>query len=934
MATLTLEGGYTAYSAVSLTNDYLSNATREPTFLDNSGYIFTDWFVGKVTNGQFLPDDILYTFDLDDIDAFVQELLDNWGTVMTYNWRVAVCVIFGFVMTLLVPIMGGVWCHKHRKGKWGGDRHGHPDVWGDDWASRVARQTALTFFALFYIVSVWGIVWHFMADELMGRGMRELPQNVDYIVKDTYTYLNNSVNQADHWRDVNFEVELRQNFRASLMEAAETMDETLTDIDLNFLHFDRVEGVPKLLVNVSHAFVDYDQDAIVSNMMLYESAVDHLDDETDAFVADPVWANILANCPVNCSQIEQDLEQLFIDYSLVPDPAAVAAIRITQKDFDNMDELISQTEAIRGQLDALGGQFIQDNEQVYSDILVDMYDYYLVVTDDFFEVMYTMLYEDPEVDETISEEWDKWFTIAYWTFMIPGMIMIIILLLYVISFFLGVCTSVDSEKKKHAAKISAGATGMFYVMAFVLWLTTTLLFIGGVALQELGCETLENPAESDLYEMLQSDINEGLREAFSNVTDAYQNTSWIVPEMLEQCENDGSLYVILHMEDVFDVEGMRMWKDIINVDVSEQMLVDTLNDTVLDVIDELYYPDMDLVEEVLAFQQTMFPVVNYTHQILYYDYDDVINHEALNELDEFLAELSTYPNSSAIASDIQKARNLCKSYNNSILTYSRQFHAFQNYTFGLMNTMDFAYQSVYERIDDVFVNVYRAKAILPTIAYMFEEPLLEEYNDTLSTIDGFVEFSVVFLEEDFGKCAPFYEIYLAGINYSCYMIVDPINNIWAAIGLVLLCFVPILVFVVFVEKIWRSVKSTETLVMVDAADFEDDIYKFEEKDDQKPYYYEADVEFAKYTKKYPPRPSLVPRASLVPGDASTDPRRLSNVSYSGNVLGLPPVIEGTLVAQASIAGEMNAMNAEESSSTTTTTHDVQVHTTTSKSSSD
>ena len=39
-------------------------------------------------------------------DVFLQELKDEWGTVMTYNWRVAIAVIFGFIMCLAVPSFG------------------------------------------------------------------------------------------------------------------------------------------------------------------------------------------------------------------------------------------------------------------------------------------------------------------------------------------------------------------------------------------------------------------------------------------------------------------------------------------------------------------------------------------------------------------------------------------------------------------------------------------------------------------------------------------------------------------------------------------------------------------------------------------------------------------------------------------------------------
>ena len=885
-------GGYTAYSSPQLDTDYMSNSTRVPTFLDNSGYIFTDWFVGKVTQGPFLPQDILETFDLDDIDVFVDELLSNWGTVMTYNWRIAVCVIFGFVMTLLVPIMGIVWCHKHRRGKWGGDKHGHPDVYHKDWSSSVKRQTVFTLFGLFCAVSVWGIIWHFMADELMSRGMRTLPENIDYIVQDTYTYLNNSVAQADHWRDVNLEVELLQNYEASLNEAKDTMEAVKNDIDTTWLHFDRVEEIPVLLYNVSLDFVDHDQDELVYNLKVYISAVDIIEQETLNFTTDPVWDTIMDGCAGDCGEIWTLLNQTFVNQTLIPNVTAIENIVINQTDFDNMVRFKSDSAVVRHELDVLGGPFVEQNLDLYNAVLDDMKTYFHESTEEFYEVMYTMLFEDPEVDESISEQWDKWFEVAYYTFMIPGMILCVVLLLYFIGFFVGIFSHVESENRVHAARLTAGGTAMFYILALLLWFVTSLLFISGVAFQELGCQTFEDPANSDLYVMFEEDINEELRDAFANVTDGFANTSWVIPEMLERCESDDSLYVILHVDDVYDVKSLRTWRSEANTAEVGQILSDSLNDTLDDVMSKLVFEDEELMDYMLDYQQRMYPIVEYTHQILYVDVDAVIDSNNIDELNNLLEEMSKDPANAAIRADIEMAQKLCHSYNGSMNAFQYQNAIFRNYTVAYMNRMVYAYQTVYERIDDVFANIFRAQYILPNIDYFLFDALAEEYEDSLNTVDGFAEYSVVLLEEELGRCLPFYDIYLAGINYSCYEIVDPINNIWAALGLILLCFVPILFCAVFVEKIFRAVKPEQTLFMLDMKQYEDEDFKI--LSDVKPYYFEADQEFARYTKKFPPRPSLVPRASLVP-KAEFDPNKIHYGAHGG--LGLPPVVEGKLLSQ-------------------------------------
>ncbi len=53
----------------------------------------------------------------DDIGAFLDTLLEEWGTVFTYNWKLCVCAIFGLIMTIVMPILGVVWCIMHKRGK-------------------------------------------------------------------------------------------------------------------------------------------------------------------------------------------------------------------------------------------------------------------------------------------------------------------------------------------------------------------------------------------------------------------------------------------------------------------------------------------------------------------------------------------------------------------------------------------------------------------------------------------------------------------------------------------------------------------------------------------------------------------------------------------------------------------------------------------------
>ena len=53
----------------------------------------------------------------------------------------------------------------------------------------------------------------------------------------------------------------------------------------------------------------------------------------------------------------------------------------------------------------------------------------------------------------------------------------------------------------------------------------------GTVTQKLACETLEDPADSELYQMLEKDLNEQLAENLN-----IQNVNWSLPAILADCE--------------------------------------------------------------------------------------------------------------------------------------------------------------------------------------------------------------------------------------------------------------------------------------------------------------------------------------------------------------------------------------------------------------
>ena len=53
-------------------------------------------------------------------------------------------------------------------------------------------------------------------------------------------------------------------------------------------------------------------------------------------------------------------------------------------------------------------------------------------------------------------------------------------------------------------------------VAFICWLLCSILFLSGAVIKKLGCDTLEDPEASEVYEMIEDDLNRLIHDTLDN----------------------------------------------------------------------------------------------------------------------------------------------------------------------------------------------------------------------------------------------------------------------------------------------------------------------------------------------------------------------------------------------------------------------------------
>ena len=827
------DASYYIYTVPDLNNSYSCNPVRDTTVLDNSAYFITKGFIENVFQGHFLPESILETFDLQDPDVFIQELADNWNVVISYNWRVCVSVVFGFIMTLLIPALGIVWCVGRCKGHGGAETR----PWSSSRSAKLKRQLSYTLFLVFWPLCMWAIAWNLQADVIFGAGMQKLPGNVGNIIGDTLQYVDNAVAQVDHWAEANF-LELRVSFNTSF----ELMDETYSKEMSSKggvrrrIAWDRKDLGAQQTLQLSTEYKNGVQDDILAEMDMARAAFDEVNRTLASFKE--LLPDLYSNpnlCPdTTCDELETRIDkELVMDDEPLGDKDYITNFEITPEEFTAMQELVDFSEPITILFTKIELEILQPHYDEILGILSQANEWMEQEVEEYIRVVDNLAFEDPEVVSVIQEGIDDWYDVLFWCFQIPAYIMIVVLVLYLIGFIMGVLGHVDDRNKKHGADLICTGSGIFFSMSLVLWLFTTCLFVCGGSVQKLGCDMLIEPETSDLYLMFERDINEQLYKALN--TTEFANVTWNLPEMLYQCQDDQSLYQILKLDQVYDLEQLRAWVNVTGADLLLGQLSSEVNSAADDILARLTLFEDD-----------------------YSQYEGATNLTAVKwaEMWEFMRQIKDQPNDyDYIPGDILEfvESSLNDLYDKAYGTADEalvtgiidQYHVFttafdtfieediSDYTDKAADYKDSMLLDDGSRklMYDMLISFYQAPdeddpSIVETVKYLSEEgldvikeELPSDYTDVMDIIDGFVQHTIDYMGTELGRCEPAYNIYESMINYGCYEIVDPVNSIWSGLGAVLLMFVPLLLINWHLELTFRSTKKKQQQDTVSHTEF-------------------------------------------------------------------------------------------------------------------
>ncbi|TRY67097.1 hypothetical protein TCAL_14694 [Tigriopus californicus] len=729
-----MDRSYVEYSFPHLNEHYNSSYEESTTILDGYAYVFTDWFLKGVLQGPILPKSVIESFDLEDISAFVDTVIAEWRTILTYNWALCLCLVIGVILTFVMPIVGIVWCIVKIKRKC---RSAESTEDEDDWGSSLGRQLVKTFFVLFWALSLFALVWHFQANVFMGQGFKQSPDRIDDVLDDSRLYLNNTATQVDHWRLTNYK-ELKNGFQGSIEDMQQAVGATLVDFMYKKYPID-FQGLLDLTAMAQDVSTQYSSQI-------------------------PVLQDALGSMKKT-----SDLESSFDEFKgiispYLNDPSVCDTIQESYPVFEVLDQV---------------GEVFQSEVGKISDIVVGL------------------IFEDPNISDDIHDIIDQWFDLAFNCLLIPGYILIVVLLIYFVGFFLGLF-----RQGTAGARTMCTGTALFFIFSWIFWIVTLVLFITGSSIQKLGCDTFEDQENAELFHMFDREFDKLIHRAVND--SRYDNVTWSVEEMIEQCQEEESIYTILRLDVLYDVDQLIDWTIYVDQEASLEklnMLLAQEQETLGNLFQYssqetqiIIVPMNQLAQKWLNLETTFFkPISDITST-------ELVGADILRGMEVQLKSLESVLSHEQF-DPIQQQYSIL--VNESLTAFETKFGvAFQTIS-DYEETTQYESQSVGKRLQEMIEDMENAVDKVKDEKSIKKE-LAIDFEDTTDLITAFGRFSSVLVKNDLGKCGPMYNVYDTALKYACQDFVQPLNSVWSGIGLILICFIPLLPLASSLEAGYRN----------------------------------------------------------------------------------------------------------------------------------
>ncbi|XP_072760846.1 prominin-like protein isoform X2 [Anoplolepis gracilipes] len=756
-------------------------------------YNVTNMFIDLVQSKQAYPEGMITL--VDGAPTFADPLKE-WKIIVTHYGGLAGLALIGLLLAAILPCAGLFFCCCRCAGHCGA--RSQPFDKKHDHCRKIMLSIVLIGVAT---IILFGVVCAFVTNEYMQEGTKELPTNAKTSLKDVKLYLTTTKQEIDNLLKTNpeeLEVTLNNILQASGKIVTEQLAEYSHAVSLTNLN-DIVAGL----------------ESIREDLRLMNKITQEL--RTNASQLDIVVRGVkknllhtLAACTTDkCQRVLHDYKvnqmSVQVDFDKLPD-VTFALHNITVLMESNIVSEVSQGRDSFLKIQKDIQHAVNQTIPVVSASIRRACNFLASIANNM-----TAIIDRINVDidryyirhlEVARNNIDQYSPYRYYLGLGISGILLTVLMCLTCGLLCGICGKRpdgygdDCCNKGSGARFLMMAVWIIFLLTSILMVITVVHMITGVMAQRGICEPLKNPKDNRMFELV-DDLVQIKRILYPKYPNANINMSYIVTK----CHENETLYNVLNLKNVFDVESLRDYGGRYDINDTIQQLRRkiSLSPGVVILKDSARSKLNDLAQSGLS-------------DIKFYQYAELLAENITNinleHLAKQLREVSAKlpEGQEEIRLSLEKnAHDLEHYHRDLVMPMAMLSEQLSANALMLQENIKFNHSSMADAIHDLVDEVTKAQQFLNKDGPEYVQYLATRFgNAFLHQVDNFLEHVIESATFKIGRCAPVSNAYNATLVAGCNKILDPFNGFWASVGWCLILFIPTIVLCVKLSALYQK----------------------------------------------------------------------------------------------------------------------------------
>ncbi|XP_077260123.1 prominin-like protein isoform X3 [Temnothorax americanus] len=764
-------------------------------------YNVTNMFIDLVQSKQAYPEGMITL--VDGVPVFADPLKE-WKIIVTHYGGLAGLALIGLILAAILPCAGLFFCCCRCAGHCGA--RSQPFDKKHDHCRKIMLSIVLIGVAT---IILFGVVCAFVTNEYMQEGTKELPCKAKCSLKDVKLYLTTTKQEIDNLLKTNpeeLEVTLNNILQASGKIVTEQLAEYSHAVSLTNLN-DIVAGLESIredlrLMNkitqelrINASQLDIVVRGVKKNLL-----------HTLAACTTDKCQRVLHDYKVNQMSVQVDFDKYMDRYFPKLPDVTFALHNITVLMESNIVSEVSQGRDSFLKIQKDIQHAVNQTIPVVSASIRRACNFLANIANNM-----TALIDRINVDidkvymrhlEVAQNNINQYSPYRYYLGLGISGILLTVLMCLTCGLLCGICGKRpdgygdDCCNKGSGARFLMMAVWIIFLLTSVLMVITVVHMITGVMAQRGICEPLKNPKDNRMFELV-DDLVQIKRLLYPKNPNAHINMSYIVTK----CHHNETLYNVLNLKNVFDVETLRDYSGRYDINDTIQQLRRkiSLSPGVVILKDSARSKLNDLAQSGLS-------------DIKFYQYAELLAENITNinleHLAKQLREVSAKlpEGQEEIRLSLEKnAHDLEHYHRDLVMPMAMLSEQLSANALALQENIKFNHSSMADAIHDLVDEVTKAQQFLNKDGPEYVQYLATKFgNAFLHQVDNFLEHVIESAMFKIGRCAPVSNAYNATLVAGCNRILDPFNGFWASVGWCLVLFIPTIVLCVKLSALYQK----------------------------------------------------------------------------------------------------------------------------------